>query len=49
MKNCCPDEQTAAAEAIRKFQKKKKCEVRQQHELHTTRNTNYGKSHSEVA
>ena len=49
MKNCCLDEQTAAAETIRKLQKKKKREVRQQHELHTTRNANYGKSHSEVA
>jgi hypothetical protein len=47
-KNCCLDEQTAAAETIRKLQKKKKCEVRQQHELHTTRNANYGKSHSKL-
>ena len=49
MKNCCLDEQTAAAETIRKLQKKKKREVRKQHELHTKRNANYGKSHSEVA
>jgi hypothetical protein len=33
MKNCCLDEQAAAAETIRKLQKQKKCEGSQQHEL----------------
>jgi len=40
----CLDEQTAAAETIRKLQEKKKCESRQQHDLHKTRYANYGKS-----
>jgi hypothetical protein len=29
MKNCCLDEQTAAAETIRKLHEQKKCEGRQ--------------------